>query len=128
MGQIIEACGVPAQARNWPPMRAHKCTGVQQVATASSAPAAFRRPPAAVDRMPLAPRPPLADSAAIDTDITLFTEPTMHTSLPQPTTAARLNALAAAFVVTLAMLAGIGHLADADHAPLLASAAAAQRV
>ncbi len=51
----------------------------------------------------------------------------MHTSLPTPTRAARLNALAAAFVVTLAMLAGIGHLADAEHAPLLASASTAQR-
>ena len=127
MGQIIEALGVPAQAPNWPRMRAQKRNGVQQVAPASSAPAAFRRPPAAVDRMPLAPRPALADSAAIDTDIPLITEPTMHTSLPQPSPVSRLNALAAAFVVTLAMLAGIGHLADADHAPLLASTAAAQR-
>ena len=51
----------------------------------------------------------------------------MHTSLPAPTRATRLNALAAAFVVTLAMLASIDRLADTDHAPLLASAAAAQR-
>lgn len=51
----------------------------------------------------------------------------MHTSLPHPTHAARFNALAAAFVVTLTMLAGIGHLADAEHAPLLTSAAAAPR-
>jgi len=100
---------------------------VQQVAPGSSAPAAFRRPKPAFDRKPLAPRPPNADIAAIDTDMTTHTEPTMHTSLPLPTRAARLNALAAAFVVTLAMLAGIGHLADAEHAPLLASAESAQR-
>ena len=59
--------------------------------------------------------------------MTTHPELTMHTSLPTPTRAARLNAMAAAFVVTLTMLAGIGHLADADNAPLLASAAAAQR-
>lgn len=51
----------------------------------------------------------------------------MTTSLPTPTRAARLNAFAAAFVVTLAMLAGIGQLADAERAPLLASAESAQR-
>lgn len=51
----------------------------------------------------------------------------MHTTLPLPTRAARFNALAAAFVVTLAMLAGISHLADAENAPLLASADSAQR-
>lgn len=51
----------------------------------------------------------------------------MHTSLPTSTRAARLNALAAAVVVTLTMLAGIGQLADAQNAPLLASADAAQR-
>lgn len=100
---------------------------MQQVAPGSSAPAAFRRPQPAFDRKPLAPKPPNADSAAIDTDMTTNTEPTMHTSLPAPTRAARLNALAAAFVVTLAMLGGIGQLADAERAPLLASAESAQR-
>jgi hypothetical protein len=100
---------------------------VQQFAPGPSAPAAFRRPQPAFDRKPLAPRPPNADSAAIVTDTHTNTEPTMHTSLPTPTRAARLNALAAAFVVTLAMLAGIGHLADAEHAPLLASTESAQR-
>lgn len=77
--------------------------------------------------MSLASRPPNADSAAIDTDMTPHTEPTMHTSLPTTTRAARFNALAAAFVVTLAMLAGIDRLADSDNAPLLAGAAASQR-
>jgi len=77
--------------------------------------------------MALAPRPPNADSAPIDTDMTPHTEPTMHTSLPTTTRAARFNALAAALVVTLAMLAGIDRLADSDHAPLLAGAAASQR-
>jgi hypothetical protein len=100
---------------------------VQQVAPGSSAPTAFRRPEPAFDRKPLAPRPANADSAAIDTDTTPNTEPTMHTSLPTPTRAARLNALAAALLVTLTMLAGIGQLADAQNAPLLASAGAAQR-
>jgi hypothetical protein len=100
---------------------------VQQVASASSVNAAFRRLQLAVDRKALASAPSNADSAAIDTDITLPTEPTMHTSLTTPTPATRFNALAAAFVVTLTMLAGIGHLADADHAPLLAGAAAAPR-
>jgi hypothetical protein len=106
-----------------PPNRA----GVQQVAPGSSTPAAFRRPGPAFDRRALARGPPKADSAAIDTDMTPHKEPTMHTSLPTPTRAARLNALAAAFVVTLTMLAGIAQLADADSAPLLAGAASAQR-
>jgi hypothetical protein len=100
---------------------------VQQVASGSSSHTAFRRRQPAADRKALASTPSNADSAAIDTDMTLPTEPTMHTSLPQPTHAARFNALAAAFVVTLTMLAGIGHLADAEHAPLLTSAAAAPR-
>lgn len=51
----------------------------------------------------------------------------MHTSLPTPTRASRLNALAAALVVTLAMLSGIDRLADSAHAPLLAGAAAASQ-
>ncbi len=100
---------------------------MQQVAPGPSAPAAFRRPLPAFDRKALALQAANADSPAIDTDMTPDTEPTMHTSLPTPTRAARLNALAAAFVVTLAMLAGIGHLADAEHAPLLAGASTAQR-
>lgn len=100
---------------------------MQQVAPGSSAQAAFRRRRPAFDRKALAPRPPNADSAAIDTDSNTAKEPTMHTSLPAPTHASRLNALAAAFVVTLTMLASIDRLADADRAPLLAGAAAAER-
>jgi hypothetical protein len=49
----------------------------------------------------------------------------MHTSLPTPTRTSRFNALAAALVVTLAMLSGIDQLADNGHASLLAGAAAA---
>ena len=52
----------------------------------------------------------------------------MNTTLPTTTPVVRLNAFGAALVVTLAMLAGIAHLADSPSAPLLAAASAtAQR-
>ena len=49
-------------------------------------------------------------------------------SLPTTSTALRLNAFAAATIVTLLMLAGIDHLASAENAaPKLAQTAATQR-
>ena len=49
------------------------------------------------------------------------------TSLPTASTALRLNALAAATIVTLMLLVGIDHLAAERTAPQLAQAAATQR-
>jgi hypothetical protein len=54
-------------------------------------------------------------------------EHAMNTSLPATPVATRINALAAALVVTLAMLSGIDVLASAEGAPsLIATGAAAE--
>jgi hypothetical protein len=104
---------VPAQARSWPGLDPHNARACNKSHTGSSLLPALHDGESAADRKRDAQRTPMADSTAID-NATQPLEPTMNATLPRTPAVARLTAVFAAAIVTLATLSGIDNLATAE--------------